>query len=333
MKQKTNKAYKPVEVGDYIPGLVARLFEKVNQTSFSRLCIAGFGVNMRWLHRIARENNIVATLADWRPRFTGYDCGGQEIISLKDFPDEENNIIIVCPDDVSEMKECMSFIFDNRISRSKVLYDFDEPYMPFNQDEPYCSILNRARDRAVSMITKGQLFELIQFIEATKDVEGDVVEYGSLYGGSGAVIVEAVRHFGEKSIYLFDSFDGIPKSKYGLDHHWNGSFSDNSFSSVRDAFSDCSNVEVIKGNILETHKRLEGSLSFAYIASDTLESGEILLEYIWPRLSVGGIVSVCDYGSYPNAIPLTMYVDRFFSKQRDAQVFRPYQVGLFAIKN
>ena len=74
-------------------------------------------------------------------------------------------------------------------------------------------------------------------------------------------------------------------------------------------------------------------MSIAYIASDTLESGEILLEYIWSRLSVGGIVSVCDYGSYPNAIPLTMYVDRFFSKKKDAQVFRPYQVGLFAIKN
>ena len=69
---------------------------------------------------------------------------------------------------------------------------------------------------------------------------------------------------------------------------------------VKNAFSDLSNVKVIKGNIRETHKTIDGPLSFAYIASDIIESGEYLMEYIWPRLSKGGIVHKCDYGSYHN---------------------------------
>ena len=138
------------------------------------------------------------------------------------------------------------------------------------------------------MISDSQLFDLIQFVEQTKDVCGSVVEYGSLHGGSGAVIAEAIKHFGEKPIWLFDTFSGIPESKYGLDHHWNGSFSDNSFAQVRDAFSDMHNVTVIKGNICDTYNTVcDGPISFGYLASDTLESGELLMNYMWPKLSPG----------------------------------------------
>lgn len=37
------------------------------------------------------------------------------------------------------------------------------------------------------MISEQQLFDLVQFVENTKDLTGDVVEYGTLYGGSAAV--------------------------------------------------------------------------------------------------------------------------------------------------
>jgi hypothetical protein len=75
-----------------------------------------------------------------------------------------------------------------------------------------------------------------------------------------------------------------------------------------------------------------GPISFGYIASDSLESGEVLLNYLWPKLSPGGIVAICDYGSYPNSIPLTMYVDKFFEGKTDALIFKPRQSGFYATK-
>ena len=54
------------------------------------------------------------------------------------------------------------------------------------------------------------------------------------------------------------------------------------------------------------------------MASDTYESGELLLNFMWPKLSKGGIICVCDYGSYPNALPLTVYVDNFKTIEDEA---------------
>ena len=36
----------------------------------------------------------------------------------------------------------------------------------------------------------------------TKNVKGSIVEYGSLYGGSGAILAEAINHYGIKDLYL-----------------------------------------------------------------------------------------------------------------------------------
>ena len=149
----------------------------------------------------------------------------------------------------------------------------------------------------------------------------------------GAVIVESALHYSpDKKVWLFDSFAGIPDSRYGLDHHWNGSFSDSSYAAVRDAFKDVKNTTVVQGNIVETYDKVEGSISFGYLASNTLESGEILLNYMWPKLSKGGIITICDYGSYPNAIPLTMYCDEFFKDKEDAIIFHPTTCGLAVMK-
>ena len=46
------------------------------------------------------------------------------------------------------------------------------------------------------------------------------------------------------------------------------------------------------------------------------------MNYMWPKLSPRGIIAVCDYGSFPNAIPLTVFLDEFIKKiNSDAFVF------------
>jgi len=288
---------------------------------------------MKWLLRLLQENGITPLLTDWREKYSDYDCGGYQMISVAELDDDTDTLLVVCVEEINDLKDGINFIFNLGKHKIKVIYDRIDDNIPFRQENPFKGISERARERAISMISDAQLFDLIQYVDQTKNVQGDVVEYGSLYGGSGAVIAEAVKYFGEKQVWLFDTFSGIPDSRYGLDFHWNGSFSDNSYSAVKDAFSDMSNVKVIKGNICETYNQVTNPISFGYLASDTLETGEILINFMWSKLSPGGIICVCDYGSFPNAIPLTVYLDQFTKKISDqALIFRNERCGIFIMK-
>ena len=173
------------------------------------------------------------------------------MIDINDIENNEKYLLVICIEEINLLKESITFIQNSSKEKINVIYDRTDPNIPYRQESPYREISQKASNRALSMIRDEQLFDLIQFISQTKNVPGDVVEYGSLYGGTGAVLAEALNYFGK--LWLFDTFSGIPKSKYGLDFHWNNSFSDNSYAEVRDIFSDLENVQVVKGNICKTY--------------------------------------------------------------------------------
>ena len=56
------------------------------------------------------------------------------------------------------------------------------------------------------------------------------------------------------------------------------------------------------------------------------------MEYIWPRLSSGGIVHTCDYGSYPNCLPLTYYLEEFERNNPNVVSFRTLPAGIYFVK-
>lgn len=332
MTDSQKKAYVPLQLADYVPVVVRRLMERIQVEPLQSLALYGFGDNMKWLYRMLREQGRDPILCDWRPQFIGYDCGGKDVVSVDALNDDPKTLLVVCVEEIHDMKGAMRYLIDHKMDRMPVIYDRTEAHSPFHQEEPFKGIADRARSRARSMISDAQLFDLIQFIRLTRDVEGDVVEYGSLHGGSGAVIVEALNHYGKKPVWLFDSFAGIPKSRFGLDHRWDGAFSNNSFKEVQAAFRDCTNVKVVAGNITEAYDVVKNPISFGYLASDTLESGELLLNFMWPKLSKGGIICVCDYGSYPNCVPLTVITDKFFEDKDNALIFHTARVGIFIMK-
>lgn len=330
-----NKEFKPVVLHDYIPSSVKRIMNKIPQGKNYNYALVGFSLNMKWLSRIFKDNNLKFQLFDWRENYFKHDCGGLFLKKLEKNKLSKKTIIIICNDQVNELKDCILYLFEKKINYP-TYYETEFSNSPYYYEWPYNEIAKRAEKRAKSMISEWQLYDLMQIIQQTSDIEGDVVEFGSLYGGSGAIIAEAMIQFEKKinkKLYLLDSFMGIPKSKYGLDETWNGSFSDNSFAEVKSAFKDLKFVEVIQGNITKTYKRIMNKkISFCYLASDTLESGEIILNNFWENISKGGVIIICDYGSFPNAAPLTAYVDSFINKINDAYVYKPYRFGAILIK-
>ena len=331
LKSKNN--FIPRKLSDYYPQVVLRLYERIINNNDKKIILYGFSNNMKWLFRILKNDGITPIMCDWRKKYVNYDCGGQNLTNVNEIKDDSNILIVICLEEINDLKEGILYLQSLSKNKINVIYDRTDPNLPFRQEEPFKTISSKAMKRAPSMLRDSQLFDLIQYISQTKNVPGDVLEFGSLYGGSGAVIAEAVNYYGKKNVWLFDTFEGIPKSKYGLDFHWNDSFSDNSYAEVRDAFFDLKNVTVVKGNISETYKKFSNNISFGYLASDTYESGELLLNFMWPKLSKGGIICVCDYGSYPNALPLTVYVDNFLKTIEDEVfTYRPETCGIFFIK-
>ena len=51
-----------------------------------------------------------------------------------------------------------------------------------------------------------QLFDSIQFISQTKMYLETLLNMVPFYGGTGAVLAEALNYFGKKKLWLFDTF-------------------------------------------------------------------------------------------------------------------------------
>jgi hypothetical protein len=324
--------YKPLQRQDYISKFVKHLLLEIEKSKFSKINLIGFSEAMKWLSTLLREKGFKVTLYDWRKKYYEYDCGGIKLNNVKEIKNIKNNLLVICSEDLNEIKDCMKILIANNLNKIPVIYYYSYVHNPLRQVEPYRTIFLKAENRAKSMISDNQLFDLIQLVDLKKNIEGDVVEFGSLHGGSGAVLAESLNFFGKKNLYLFDTFSGIPRSKYGLDYRWDGSFSDNSYEEVKSKFLDLDYVKVIKGNINNTYKKLKNKISIGYIASDTLESGILLLNFIWKKLNNQGSIIVCDYGSFPNCIPLTVIVEKFIKENSPKSVYYTFPCGIIITK-
>ena len=72
-------------------------------------------------------------------------------------------------------------------------------------------------------------------------------------------------------------------------------------------------VTLIKGDVVETLARSEnlpGSISVLRLDTDWYESTKAELEVLWPRLSIGGVLIVDDYGHWAGS---KQAVDEYFS--------------------
>jgi hypothetical protein len=327
--------FEPREIKAYIPPVVDRVVKRILDSGHKKIGLVGFGVNFKWCYReLARLGFNDIHFFDSRKKFVGYDFAGSNVILIGDGEFSKCDVFVVVDDDIDVQKRLMLDIVRSTAPGTPVIYDISYQHRPFAHEAKYRNIWDRASRRASSMISEQQLFDLVQFVENTKDLTGDVVEYGTLYGGSAAVFFEAIGEFcPDKKLRVYDSFGGIPKAIYGVDSRWDDAFSDTSFSEVSDAFSGASNTAIIAGDILETYKQIDRPISIGYLASDTYATGEVLAPYIWKQLQAGGIMCVCDYGSYPNCVPLTAFIDDFVERiKSDAFVYKPMGSGIVIVK-
>ena len=154
--------------------------------------------------------------------------------------------------------------------------------------------VNQIKAERKSLLSHGDMCQIVSAVHATRGVPGDLVEFGVAYGASARIIAE---FGGGRTLHLFDTFAGLPApSAHDSDRFYEGSYSC-SLPSVQQYLAGLP-CRYYEGFFPATAAPLEnGRFSFVHLDVDLYESTLAGLNFFYPRMSPGGIIVSHDYQS------------------------------------
>ncbi len=164
-----------------------------------------------------------------------------------------------------------------------------------------------------TVVTMPRAWTLWQGLGQALNVPGAVMEAGVFQGGTARLLREVLGKRADRTLYLFDSFEGMHSVTEHNDRHQVGDFADTSVESVRNVVGSDPFIDYRKGWVPDTFAGLEHeTFCFAHIDLDLYQGVVDTLNFVYPRLSRGGIIVLDDYGfaSCPGA---RRAVDEFFA--------------------
>lgn len=234
--------------------------------------------------------------------------------------------------------------FKNACSVYEYLFSKDFPGT-IKKDEKRLDIMQRLLGTPPS-----EAYFIVNLLEKTKHVIGDVCEFGVAQGETSCLIANEIK-LSKKLLHLFDSFEGLPKPTK-KDQLKNDIFNLGSMAAYEGTMR-CPEQMVIrrlndikfpgkqyfihKGYIEKLILKKENfpkKVSFAYIDFDFYEPIKIALEYLNMSTEKGAVIMIDDYDFFSTGVKSA--VDEFISKNneisRKYELFIPEKVfGYFAI--
>ncbi len=180
----------------------------------------------------------------------------------------------------------------------------------------------------------GEAIYLVRYLHKTLQLEGDVCEFGVAGGQTSALLAHEILGT-EKNIWLFDSFEGLPKPtdkdklkndiySLGSIDKYEGEMAYN-VDAVKSALTKINipkeRVKIIPGFIENTIQSsgLPGKVCFAYADFDFYEPTITALNFLNKTLQKGGVVVVDDYDFFSTGAKTA--VDEFISANRSSYNF------------
>lgn len=245
------------------------------------------------------------------------------------------------------MKSIPSIRFKQRINRGlrKLGYEIVSTNlrfrMPVELSDAERTIITDVMDKNLTMNSFNRLVvtALACKYVVENEIEGDYVESGVWRGGNAVVAASLFKHYGSsKKVWLFDTFTGSPEPG-DLDQNFKGEaaaplfaktrrngFNDWCYSSldeVRNNFSSRalldSRVNFVSGDITSTlhTETLPDQIAVLVLDTDWYEPRKVELEVLYPRLSIGGCLSL-DYGAWKGN---KTAVDEYFKDRSGRPLF------------
>ncbi len=130
-------------------------------------------------------------------------------------------------------------------------------------------------------------------VKRTEKINGDIAEVGVYKGGSAKIICEAKK--GNKQLYLFDTFEGLPDVEK-IDISFTKGQLVASIDDVKNYLKKYSNIHFYKGFFPKTGEPIKNrKFSFVHLDVDIYSSTLSGLNFFYPRLNRGGVIISHDY--------------------------------------
>lgn len=168
-----------------------------------------------------------------------------------------------------------------------------------HKDQAVMKRLRRARSERKTLVTFNEAFMVYSLARSISTLPGEIAEIG-VYEGSTARLLCELK--GNKSLHLFDTFEGLPdgttkteKIVYGKkrkkrQYHC-------SLESVSGYLNGYDNVSYYKGFFPDSAVNLDPKLRFAFVHMDVdlYKSTLDCLKFFYDRMTPGGIMLSHDY--------------------------------------
>lgn len=146
---------------------------------------------------------------------------------------------------------------------------------------------------------------ILRELENTKDILGDIVEFGCFVGTTSVFLAKEIEKWNNKSLYLYDSFEGLPEKTREDVNSLGESFKKGELLATKKQL--ITNLKksgirkmpkITKGWFNELHAdQIPKKISFAFLDGDYYRSILDPLELIWDNLEKGAIIIIDDYGN------------------------------------
>lgn len=200
----------------------------------------------------------------------------------------------------------------------------------FLEDSEFCEwftstlsvIKPKLRDANVSKIFWRAHVAISLFSQATVGRAAPVyVECGTHLGVISQMILrfQSAKRTSELKTYLFDTWNGIPESQIGTNEplaawHNQNNYCEDTYEFVEQIFASFPNVFLIRGIIPQTLSEFDDTqceLSMLHLDMNIVSPEKAALDFFWPRIAVGGVVLLDDYGFAKHTEQRNFY-DSFF---------------------
>lgn len=175
-----------------------------------------------------------------------------------------------------------------------------------------------------TLVSRDRCYVLWKTLQQAGHLQGDVMECGVFRGGTA--LLEAKTLQGQSSgrgLHLFDSFQGMPETKEGIDRFRSSDFNTTSAESVGRLLAPYPYAHIHAGFIPNTFAGLKiNRIAWAHVDVDIYQSVRDCIDYIYPRLVPGGYLIFDDYG-FPSCVSARRAVDEAFASLPEVPLCLP----------
>jgi O-methyltransferase len=166
------------------------------------------------------------------------------------------------------------------------------------------------------LLKPSELFLIYSFAKNQRDLDGDYAEVGVFKGATAKAICEAK---GNKQLYLFDTFEGLPEVNK-IDSKYKTKMFKSDFQKVKAKLSKYKKVYIYKGFFPETGNIIQDKkFAFVHLDVDIYKSTKDCLKFFYNKMSKGGIIISHDY----NVRGVKKAFDNFFSNKSEQVIELP----------